>query len=163
MTKAEKLDLIAAYETGFSQVEELVAGMGREELRFVPPLREAWSTNDFLLHFLDAEISVAFRIRSAIAEPGKAVPAWEEEAWHDSLHYEDEDGLACLALARGIRGYVATSLRSVVDADWSGFNIIHPVRGRLELDRLIELYVQHIAFHLPLIRRNMEAWRNRGG
>jgi hypothetical protein len=161
VTKEEKLDLIAAFELGYSRVEELVGGMGEIELKFVPPIQEAWSVNDFLLHFLDAEISVAFRIRSAIAEPGKAVPLWEEEAWHDSLHYDDEDGLACLSLAKGIRAYVSASLRSVVDADWSEFWVVHPSKGRLELETLIELYVQHIAFHVPLIRRNIQAWQKR--
>jgi hypothetical protein len=162
MTKNEKLDLIAAFESGYAPVEELVAGMGESELKFVPPIHEAWSINDFLLHFLDAEISVAFRVRSAIAEPGKAVPLWEEEAWHDTLHYETEDGLACLSLAKGLRSYVAVCLRSVVEADWEGYSIVHPTKGRMSLRAIIESYVQHIAFHLPLIRRNIQALQKRG-
>jgi len=63
MTKGEKLELIAAFETGYSRVEELIVGAGSEELRFVPPVRDAWSINDFLVHFLDADISLAFRAR----------------------------------------------------------------------------------------------------
>jgi hypothetical protein len=161
MTKGEKLELIAAFETGYSRVEELIVGVVPEELRFVPPVRDAWSINDFLVHFLDADISLAFRARTAIAEPGKAVPVWEEEAWHDALHYNDEDGLACLALAKGIRAYVSTALRSVIDIDWSGLSIMHPSKGRLELNTLIEMYEQHIVFHLPLIKRNRQAWQKR--
>jgi hypothetical protein len=162
MTHEEKLGRIAAFETGYALVQELVAGMGREELLFVPPIRDAWSINDFLVHFLDADISLAFRLRTAIAEPGRPVPAWEEEAWHDALHYDAEDGIACLALAAGIRSYVATSLRSVADADWSGFAVEHPVRGRLGLEELIDMYEQHVVFHLPLIKRNKRAWSERG-
>ncbi len=162
MTKEEKLVLIAGFEAGYAQVEALVSGIGEEELRFVPSVQDAWSINDFLLHFLDADVSVAFRIRSAIAEPGKAVPAWEEEDWRDALHYDDENGLACLALAKGLRSYVAIGLKSVADADWSQLSIIHPSRGRMELAEIIELYIQHIAFHLPLIRRNRLAWQKRG-
>ncbi len=162
MTTEQKLGLIAVFQDGYSRVEGLVAGIGSEELRFVPPLLDAWSTNDFLVHFLDADISLAFRVRTAIAEPGNAVPVWEEQAWRDALRYDDEDGLACLALAKGIRGYVSTGLRSAVDADWSKFCIMHQSKGRLELDALLEMYDHHIAFHLPLIKRNRQAWLKRG-
>jgi hypothetical protein len=162
MTRDERLERIAAFESGYSLVDQLIAGIGREELLFVPPLRDAWSVNDFLVHFLDADLSLAFRLRTAIAEPGKAVPVWEEEAWHDRLHYDDEDGLSCLSLAKGIRSYLAACLRSVVDADWSELAIVHPAKGKLALDELIELYAEHIVFHLPLIKRNRRAWSGRG-
>ncbi len=161
MTREEKLELIAAFETGYSCIEEMIAGIGSDELRFAPPVRDAWSVNDFLVHFLDADISLAFRVRTAIAEPGKAVPVWEEDAWHDTLHYDEEDGLACLALAKGIRTYISVGLRAVVDAEWSGFSIDHPTKGRLELGTLLDIYGQHIIFHLPLIKRNRLAWKKR--
>jgi hypothetical protein len=162
MTHEEKLGRISGFEKGYSLVDEVISGIEREELLFAPPLRDAWSINDFLVHFLDADLSLSFRMRTAIAEPGKAVPVWEEEAWRDALHYDDEDGLACLALARGIRSFLAVGLRSVVDADWSLLTIEHPVKGRLGLAELIEIYEQHIVFPLPLIRRNRRAWRERG-
>jgi hypothetical protein len=162
MTREEKLERIHAFETGYSRVDEVLSGIGREELLFAPPLRDAWSINDFLVHFLDADLSLSFRVRTAIAEPGKAVPVWEEEAWHDTLRYDDEDGLACLSLAKGIRAFLAVSLRSVVDSDWSGFSIVHPSKGALGPAELMDTYDQHIVFHLPLIKRNRRAWSERG-
>jgi hypothetical protein len=163
MPNDRNIELISRFESGYSRVEELVAGIGSEELRFIPPVRDAWSINDFLVHLLDAEISLVFRARAAIAEPGKAVPIWEEEDWHDALHYGEADGLACLALARGLRAFLCSSLRSVADADWSGFFILHPAKGRMELDALVEMYERHLVFHLPLIKRNRQAWRKEGG
>jgi hypothetical protein len=162
MTREEKLEIILAFEAGYTRIEELITGIEPNELRFSPPVRDAWSINDFLVHFLDADISLAFRVRRAIAEPGMSVPVWEEGAWHDALHYNDEDGLVCLSLAKGIRAFVAAGLRSVVDADWSEFSILHPSKGRMELEALIEAYEQHIIFHLPLIKRNRQAWQKRG-
>ena len=129
MTEEAKIELIevSAPATPASRSSSMVPGA--EELKFVPPILDAWSVNDFLVHFLDADVSLAFRARAAIAEPGKAVPLWEEEDWHDALRYDDEDGLACLALAKGIAAYHRRSLRSVVQADWSSFFIVHPVEG----------------------------------
>jgi hypothetical protein len=161
VTRESKLELINIFETGYSAIDEMIENVGREEMLFVPPISEAWSLNDFLVHFLDADQSLAFRVRTAIAEPGKAVPVWEEEAWHDKLHYEAQDGRACLSLAKGIRGFLATCLRSVVDEDWDKFFIVHPVKGKLKLADLLEMYHQHIVFHQPLIRRNMRAWSER--
>jgi hypothetical protein len=163
MREAGKLAHISAFETQYSLVEALLVDIGPEELRFVPPHREAWSINDFLVHFLDADIGLAFRVRKAIAEPGEAAPAWDEAAWHDALRYEAEDGLACLAFAKRIRAYISVGLRSVVDEDWSRFTILHATKGRVELGALIAMYEQHLVFHLPLIRRNRQAWLHRRG
>jgi hypothetical protein len=161
MTREGKMDAISDFENGYSVVDELIRNIGRDELQFLPLIQDAWSINDFLVHFLDADQSLAFRMRTAIAEPGKEVPVWDEEAWRDRLHYGDEDGLACLALAKGIRGFLAIGLRSVVDEDWDGMYIAHPVRGKLKLLDLIDMYQQHVIFHLPLIRRNMRSWSER--
>jgi hypothetical protein len=163
MTRGEKLGIIENFEKAYSTVNETIRNVGREEMLFVPPVEDAWSINDFLVHFLDADQSLAYRIRTAIAEPGKDVPVWEEEAWHERLHYEAEDGRTCLTLAEGIRGFLGACLRAIVDEDWDTFFIVHPVKGRMSLVDLIDTYQQHVVFHQPLIRRNMRAWSERRG
>jgi hypothetical protein len=162
MIQDPKLAMISTFEASYSLVDELIEGYSREVLLFVPPIRDAWSINDFLVHFLDADISLAFRVRMAMAEPGKPVPVWDENAWHDSLHYDEMDGLDCLAQAKGIRRFVASSLRLAVDSDWSTFTIEHPVKGRMDLADILSLYERHIVFHLPLIRRNLREWSEKG-
>jgi hypothetical protein len=161
MTREEKLKEISEFEGGYAAVDSLIAGLGRQALLFVPPIEDAWSINDFLVHFLDADMSLSFRVRTAMAEPGKTVPVWDEAAWHDKLHYPEEDGPSCLALAKGIRTFMAASLRAAVDEEWSGYVIEHPTRGRLDLAGLLEMYRQHVIFHLPLIKRNVRAWESR--
>jgi hypothetical protein len=156
-----RLERIARFEGAYAPVEALVAGLGREALTFVPSIEDAWSINDFLVHFLDADLSMAFRVRSAVAEAGRGVPVWDEDAWKAKLRYDDQDGLACLALAKGVRAFVSVGLRSFAQEDWSENTIVHPARGKLDLDGLLTLYDEHVVFHLPLIRRNLEAWKSR--
>ncbi len=156
-----RLERISRFEGAYAPVEALVAGLDRGALTFVPPIEDAWSINDFLVHFLDADLSMAFRVRSAIAEAGRGVPVWDEEAWKEKLRYDGQDGLACLALAKGIRAFVSAGLRSFAEQDWSQFTIVHPARGILDLDGLIDVYDEHVVFHLPLIRRDIEAWKAR--
>ena len=162
MTREQKLSMISAIESSYSFVDELVEGFSREALLYIPPIRDAWSINDFLVHFLDADISLAFRVRMAMAESGSAVPVWDENAWHDSLHYDEMDGLDCLSQAKSIRRYVSSGLRLAVDADWSSFAIEHPVKGRMDLADILSLYERHVVFHLPLIRRNVKTYRDNG-
>lgn len=162
MTKAEKLDLIGKFEKGYDLVEAQIEGLSAEELRFAPPMRDAWTINDFLVHFLDADVSMAFRVRMAIAQPGFAVPVWDEEAWQARLRYGDEDGPACLREAEAIRARLAAFLRRFADEDWSAFHVVHPVRGKLELAELLSMYRDHIAFHVPLIKRDLDALKAKG-
>jgi hypothetical protein len=156
-----RLERIARFEGAYVPVEALVAGLGREALCFAPPIEGAWSINDFLVHFLDADLSMAFRVRSAIAEAGRGVPVWDEDSWKDRLRYDGQDGLASLALAKGIRSFVSSGLRSFAGDDWTEFTIMHPARGKLDLEGLLDLYDEHVVFHLPLIRRDIEAWKSR--
>jgi len=154
----DKMKLLSVLESGYESVDDLIDGISDEELLFVPSIRDAWSINDFLVHFLDADISLAFRTRIAVAESGRAVPVWDENAWHDELHYGAEKGLACLSTAKMIRSYVAVGVEAVLDDDWASFRIEHPVKGVLDLGDIISMYDQHVAFHLPLIKRNRRAW-----
>ncbi|HTX71611.1 MAG TPA: DinB family protein [Rectinemataceae bacterium] len=161
MDRQEKLALISKFESAYDIVAELIKNLSREALLFVPPIADAWSVNDFLVHFLDADANLNLRMRGAIAEPGIAAPAWDEEAWHARLHYEQQDGPGSLELARRIRASLATTLRSVIDEDWSAFYFAHATRGAVSLEDLIVTYRDHVAFHLSLIKRNIEAWTAR--
>ncbi len=159
MTKAEKLDLISKFESSYDLVDELIKGLSDEALRFAPPLPNAWSIHDFLVHFLDADTSLCFRVRGAIAEPGIAAPVWEEELWHERLHYEAEDGRRCLELAKGLRTFIAASLRALVDEDWSRYHFTHATKGKMSLEELLGMYREHVTFHVSLIKRNKDAWK----
>ncbi|MBL8967239.1 MAG: DinB family protein [Spirochaetaceae bacterium] len=163
MNREDKLELITRFENALSALDGLLAGLEDEALRFVPALPEAWSINDHLVHLLDAEAATYFRIRAAVAEPGFAVPVWEEEAWRARLRYDASDGRACLAAARALRSAAGATLRALADADWEGFWIQHPSRGRVLLSELLETYRDHLAFHAPFVKRNREAWLKRAG
>jgi len=161
MTRDEKLAVIGKFESSYAPVEAMIADLNPEALAFVPPLPGAWSINDFLVHFADADLSLAFRLRSAVAEPGREVPVWDEEAWQGRLSYGAMDGKAALALAKEIRAFAGSGLRAVIDADWAAFFVVHPTRGKLDLSALLAMYRDHVAFHLPLIKRNKDAWAGR--
>jgi len=163
MTREEKLALVVKFERAYEVVDGLVNGLSGEKLRFVPPIADAWSINDFLVHLLDADVAAAFRIRAAVAQPGFAVPVWDEEVWQARLGYDGEDGLACLKEAKVLRARLAGFLLRLVDEDWSAFYVQHPSRGKLDLAALVSTYRDHVAFHVPLIKRDLDALKAAGG
>ena len=162
MTTAEKNELLDRFEGAFSLIATQVAGLTDEALAFVPAIPEAWSINDQLVHLLDAEVAVYFRLRLAQAEPGSRIQPWEEEAWHAKLGYASLNGRKCLAQAMALRSTAVAGLRAKAGEDWSAFWLEHPVKGRLELPAILELYRDHLAFHAPLIKRNLDAWKAKG-
>jgi hypothetical protein len=164
MDRDGRIATAEAFGSAYVAIEQLIRGLPPEALAFVPKVPEAWSINDHLVHLLDADAAVWFRIRAAVAEPGKAIVAWDEEAWHARLNYGAMDGRACLAAAAGLRTLAAGAVRSLADRDWDGFWVQHPERGRMSLAELLGAYREHVAFHAPFVKRNRDAWQaSRGG
>ncbi|OHD73114.1 MAG: hypothetical protein A2V99_10595 [Spirochaetes bacterium RBG_16_67_19] len=46
---------------------------------------------------------------------------------------------------------------------WQGNWVLHPQRGKLDLARWLEMYVEHSETHLGYIERNLGLWRQRRG
>lgn len=161
MTTKDKMELVDGFEHAYGGIAMILAALPDEALAYVPPIPDAWCTNDHLVHLLDADLSVCFRLRVAVAQPGFHVPIWEEEDWHARLHYGAQSGRSCFALAQGLRTTTAASLKALGDADWNEFFVLHPVRGRLGLVDLLGIYRDHGKTHEGFILRNKEAWERR--
>lgn len=161
MTREERLGLLDRFEGAYSLVSAQVEHLAPEALDFIPSIPEAWSINDHLVHLLDAEVAVYFRIRLAQAEAGSRIQPWDELAWQAKLGYARQDGRKCLAQASALRSVSAGGLRHRVDEDWSAFWLEHPEKGRIDLVRILEIYRDHLAFHAPFIKRNLDAWKAR--
>jgi hypothetical protein len=132
--------------------------MSTEELRFVPDLKDAWSSNDHLVHLLDADCNLVMRLRGAVAEPGKPIPAWDPEAWRLKNNYALTDGLFCLDLAVALRKFIAESLKSLDDETRQKAWILHPERGELSLEAVLKIYADHPDFHVKYLERNSLAF-----
>lgn len=153
------LTLINEFETAYEPLLAKLKGLSKAQINFVPsdPV-DAWSINDHLVHLLDADCNLVFRMRAAVAEPGKTSPVWDQEAWHTHNKYSSSDGQACLAIAISIRGFIAASLRSLDDATLEAAWINHAERGRLSLADLLNTYIRHAATHLAYLDRNLAAF-----
>lgn len=161
MTAKDKIELVEGFEHAYRGIATILAALPDEALAFIPPFPDAWSTNDHLVHLLDADLSVCFRIRAAVAQPGFHIVVWEEEDWHERLHYGAQSGRESFALAMGLRATTCSMLKAIADQDWNEFFVMHPQRGKLGLVDLLTIYRDHGKTHEGFIKRNKEAWQSR--
>ncbi len=161
MTRDERVQLLSAYRDGVDEFEAKIKGISEEAMNFIPPVKDAWSIRAHVVHLLDADMNAWPRIRKAIAEKGSPVSVWDQEAWASSLDYDKEDPRIALDLTRAVRAFHASFLERRLDEDWDTYTILHPERGELTLTKVLQIYVEHIAFHVKYVDRNMTAFAAR--
>ncbi len=158
MERKEYDALVSAFEHAYEPLSAKAKGLSPAELAFVPPVADAWSITEHLVHLLDADCNLVMRLRGAVAEPGKKVPAWDPNVWEKKNNYAASDGLACLKLAASLRKFIADSLKTLDDQTREAAFIIHPERGNLSLTDVLSIYVGHADFHMKYLVRNLEAF-----
>ena len=158
MERNEYVALVSAFEHAYDKLIAKANALSPEELRFVPTVKDAWSSNDHLVHLLDADCNLVMRLRGAVAEPGKPIPAWDPEAWRLKNNYSLTDGLFCLDLAVALRKVIAESLKTLDEKVRVKAWILHPERGELSLEAVLKIYAGHPDFHLKYLERNSEAF-----
>ncbi|MFA6007967.1 MAG: DinB family protein [Candidatus Shapirobacteria bacterium] len=161
MEKREFNALVNAFEHAYDALSAKVREIGSAELSFVPPIADAWSINEHLVHLLDADCNLVLRVRGAVAEPGRAVPVWNQEAWRAKNNYSASDGLFSLDLAVSLRKFLAESLRTLDDATREAASIVHPEKGALTLAEVLTIYTGHADTHYKYLIRNLEAFARR--
>ena len=81
------------------KLERLIKGISTAKLR-KRPAPEKWSVSEILAHLADTEIVGSFRMRLILGAPGTPIPAFDQDAWVVSGHYEKRDPRKSLELFR---------------------------------------------------------------
>ncbi len=138
--------IIDIYEAGGRKLADAVRGFSRQDFLAVPILGK-WSTQQVVLHLMDAEMAFADRMKRVIAEENPPLLAWDENRFAANLHYEDQSAEDAALL---VRRQLAAVLRKLPDEafDRSG---THNVRGPQTLAKLIEFDNWHLDHHLKFI------------
>lgn len=144
----EREPLIAAFADGPRQLRAALRLVNQERLR-VRPLPTKWSALEIALHVCDTEISVAFRLKRAIAEPGSPVPAFDQDRWVDALSQVQDLALA-LAAFTALREEMAALLRKLPAKAWANTSV-HPEAGPVRLDDWLKRFVRHTESHISQI------------
>jgi len=115
------------------------------------PARREWSSTEVLGHLLDAEVTLAFRIRKLAAEPGSVIVAWDQEKWTDGLRHQRGDARTLLKAYAALRAANVDQIRRLTPAQRSAAGR-HPEYGRLRVNEMLEHWAEHDLNHLEQIR-----------
>jgi hypothetical protein len=120
------------------------------------PAPDEWSAATVVSHLADAELVYAVRIRTALAQPGGPLPAFDENAWAERFGPHDDDPNRALARFRAVRDSTVTILDSLTDEEWQRAGI-HDELGELTVAALAQRLIDHDAAHLDQLRAALGA------
>jgi hypothetical protein len=144
--------LLDAYEAAPERLDLALDGLDESDLH-KRPFPGKWSVQEIVCHVADSETCAALRFRLALAEPGAALPAYDQDRFASGLGYGTFDGElfdATRTLFRSLRGISTRLLRSAARAAWDNTGR-HREWGEVTLRQLLELYADHGERHLEQI------------
>ena len=144
-------ELIARYEKGSNLLAEALRDIPHAILDRSPAPGK-WTIRQQAAHLADAELVSNARFRWVAAEPGVALPAWDQDKWAGVLDYPAQSPAEVIALTRLLRRSSAALLRSLPDDAWQRTGI-HQERGPVTLLQLVELVSGHLEHHAQHIKK----------
>ena len=152
----ERRQKLALYRDAHDQLVNALESYP-EDMWDYKPGPERWSIREIILHITDSEANSYIRCRRAIAEPGAAVMAYDEDQWARGLSYADQDPQAALALFKHLRGMTYDLVKELPDGVWS-HTIDHPENGLMTLGDWLGVYANHVPEHIDQIQATHDAW-----
>lgn len=134
-----------------ARLQSLVSGATARELVWTPsPAR--WSITHIVAHLADAEIVIAWRIRSVLASDGIAMQPFDQDNWASAFKYADADAKEAATLFGVLRKSNLALLKSVAPErlEYAG---MHAERGRESVSHIMQMYTGHDLNHLDQIER----------
>jgi hypothetical protein len=131
------------------KLERLIKGVPTAKLR-KRPAPGKWSASEILAHLAETEIVAGFRLRLILGAPGTPVPAFDQDAWVISGHYNKRDPRKSLEQFRGIREANLALLKSLTPEQWKHYGM-HAERGQETIEHIARLYAGHDINHLHQI------------
>ena len=157
MTREERDQKLESYGKAPQQLAEALGQFPREMWHFKPS-PDRWSIHEIVVHIVDSEANGFVRCRRFIAEPGKSVMPYDQEAWASSLHYHDQSVEDALELFKWLRLTSYKLVRLLPGPVWSN-TVHHPERGNMTLDDWLAIYEEHVPAHIRQMKKNYEVWK----
>lgn len=146
--------LLGAFTKGPDRLRAAIAGLSEDELRARARGPRHWSAHEIVIHTADSEVQGAYRFRKVWAQPGCALPNYDQDAWARELDYLGSSTAAdrenALELLVTLRRAVSPLLFRATADNWNRWGT-HPEYGNVTLRNLLELYADHTERHVAQI------------
>jgi hypothetical protein len=144
-------DAIKLQSATARKLDRLIKGVSSARLR-KRPAPDKWSVAEILVHLVDAEIVVGWRMRSILGSPGTPIQAFDQNAWVTAGHYEKRDPRKALEQHRVVREANLDLLKSLTPDQWKQFGM-HSERGQESIEHIVRMMAGHDVNHIQQIER----------
>jgi hypothetical protein len=134
-----------------NKLARLIKGVPVSRLR-KRPAPDKWSVSEILAHLADAEIVGGFRMRLILGDPGTLIPAFDQDRWVSSGHYDKRNPRRSVEQFRTLREANLALLKSLTREQWKHHGV-HSERGVESIDRIAHMFAGHDLNHLRQIER----------
>jgi hypothetical protein len=142
----EGKDALKSQSVAAKKLERLIKGVPTSKLR-KRPASDKWSVVEILAHLADAEIVIAWRIRSILGAPGTPIQAYDQEAWAAAGNYAKRDPRKSIEQFRATRDANLAFYKSLTPEQWKYFGM-HAERGEESLERIARMIAGHDINHI---------------
>ena len=154
-TRNENIEL---YGRGYDLLMAALDKVPQGAMHFKPEPKE-WSVQEVIIHLADSESIAAQQARMMVAEPGRAVMAYDPDAWADNLHYPNADADEALELLKLTRAFTHRWFKSLPEEAFALSAEYPGDEDPYVLDDLLRIYAGHIPSHIEQIENNVKLWR----
>jgi uncharacterized damage-inducible protein DinB len=159
MPPSDRPARISTYADAHRQLTEALARFPKEMWRFKPSDTD-WSIHEILVHIADSEANSYIRARRLIAEPGRTLMDYDENAWATGLDYHAIDTEDAVELFRWLRGNTHKLIMDLPEATWA-HTAYHPENGDITLDDWLDTYARHVTDHIGQMDAVYRAWEKK--
>ncbi len=150
-------ELIAHYADGYRRITEAISGLSEEELSF-KPAPDQWSVKEIVIHLADTEMVAVHRMKRVLSEDTPLLTAFDQDAWANSMRYNERDHKPYLELFRLLRENMLTLLDGVTEQQLARAGV-HEKNGKVTLESMIRTFSNHVDGHIRQIERVKAAYR----
>ncbi|MEW6368375.1 MAG: DinB family protein [Acidobacteriota bacterium] len=157
MNKDELSLKIEAYGSAPEALEAILTRF-QADMWSYKPAPDSWSIKEIVFHLADSEVHGYIRCRTALAEPGKTVMAYDQDLWARTVNYPTRSVKDALELFRLLRKSTYELLKTLPDSAWS-LTMEHSERGTMTLEQWLDTYERHVPGHIQQMYKVYEAWK----
>ncbi|MDR0269572.1 YfiT family bacillithiol transferase [Paenibacillus sp.] len=137
------------------QVRDAVSGLTEEQLD-TPYRPDGWTIRQVVHHLADSHMNALQRVKLALTEDEPVIKPYEEHLWAELPDSVSPAPELSLKMLEGIHTRMVLLFKSLKEDEWER-SYVHPVNGKIRLDRHVGLYAWHGRHHLAhitsLVRR----------
>ena len=147
------------YKEGYQEINNIIKFIPESIIEYIPSYENAWSIKEHIIHLVDSETNGLIRLKSIIAQPGSDCFVMDEDNWTKNIRRKNEDVNKYMQLYKSIREIAYDFIKDEANENWNTQYFIRTYQGKtlkITIENWIDLYNNHLAFHINYINKIIE-------